>query len=230
MYAYKQGLDLIELRAVYAAFPTQFENDPTDEKRQFRDDIRSKLVMMVDHQQQGKLRLQDQRHEAYMVDATAATTAVAETTATAETASTAESPQGESQRGQGESATASARSLVALEPVFGADVIGADVIGGDVTPIGDDEAAVKGVVNDEENNIATESLVAMIGAAAMAYSEKRKQAREKQLKRHNSVGSESGRRGRLGGGNGANPLANALAMSFAKRGPAASSPALNLGK
>ena len=36
------GLDLVELRAVFAALPAEFANDPTGEKNAWREELRAK--------------------------------------------------------------------------------------------------------------------------------------------------------------------------------------------
>lgn len=61
-----QGLDLIELRAVYYSLPAEFENDPSGEKQQWRETLRRKLEMCVKEDSTGKLSTCKFRHACYI--------------------------------------------------------------------------------------------------------------------------------------------------------------------
>ena len=63
-----QGLDLIELRAIYNSLPIEFENDPSGEKQQWRETLRSKLEACVKEDVKGKLKSCRFRHP-YYIDA-----------------------------------------------------------------------------------------------------------------------------------------------------------------
>ena len=57
-----QGLDLSELRAVYAALPNEFENDRNGAKAQWRAAARAKLEAMVKRDGAGQLSALEKRH------------------------------------------------------------------------------------------------------------------------------------------------------------------------
>ena len=59
------GLDIIELRAVYAALPTSFDNDPLGHKAAWRTDLRTKLVALVAKERSNALGGGERRHPAY---------------------------------------------------------------------------------------------------------------------------------------------------------------------
>ena len=60
-----QGLDLFELRAVYAALPVDFDNDRNGAKAEWRASARAKLEDMIKKDADGKLGAHDRRHYAY---------------------------------------------------------------------------------------------------------------------------------------------------------------------
>lgn len=50
-----QGLDIRELRAVYAALPTDFESDTDGKKKQFREIMRAKLFTLTEKEKNGRI-------------------------------------------------------------------------------------------------------------------------------------------------------------------------------
>ncbi|KAJ1461642.1 hypothetical protein M885DRAFT_611263 [Pelagophyceae sp. CCMP2097] len=60
-----QRLDLVELRALYAATPAQFEADADGAKQAWREDLRGKLVALVAKEGAGDLDAGKRRHAAY---------------------------------------------------------------------------------------------------------------------------------------------------------------------
>lgn len=63
-----QGLDIIEQRALYAASPEEFANDPTGDKAKWRANIREKLAELVKKEESKSLRGDEVRHKAYRND------------------------------------------------------------------------------------------------------------------------------------------------------------------
>jgi len=61
------GLDLVELRAVYAAVPTTFDNDAAGLKARWRDDLRAKLVEVVAKEHAGTLLPNERRAFAFLL-------------------------------------------------------------------------------------------------------------------------------------------------------------------
>ena len=59
------GLDVVELRAVYAVLPETFDNDPTGDKTKWRSNIRTKLEELVNKEARGALSKAEARHAAY---------------------------------------------------------------------------------------------------------------------------------------------------------------------
>ena len=59
------GLDIIELRAVYACLPKEFANDGDGAKAAWREAIREKLVAMVAKEASGSLTAAEKRNSAY---------------------------------------------------------------------------------------------------------------------------------------------------------------------
>lgn len=62
-----QGLDIRELRAVYAILPEEFENDPHGKKREWRTQLYDKLVRMTKAEAAGRLHGSHMRHAAYKI-------------------------------------------------------------------------------------------------------------------------------------------------------------------
>ena len=60
-----QGLDIMEMRAVYAALPTSFLNDNDGKKKEWRDMFRQRLQDLCDRERKGSLAKQDLRHADY---------------------------------------------------------------------------------------------------------------------------------------------------------------------
>jgi hypothetical protein len=61
-----QGLDLMELRAVYAMLPAKFVNDKDGRKAAWREQIRERLVELTEKEAQGILEPEEERHPAYV--------------------------------------------------------------------------------------------------------------------------------------------------------------------
>mmetsp|Transcript_199 Transcript_199/g.249 ORF Transcript_199/g.249 Transcript_199/m.249 type:complete len:116 (+) Transcript_199:355-702(+) len=59
------GLDLIELRAVYACLPGNFVNDPDSSKHRWRLQVREKLYKMTEKERKGMLGPEERRHLVY---------------------------------------------------------------------------------------------------------------------------------------------------------------------
>ena len=59
------GLDLLELRAIYAVLPQQFVNDKDGRKAAWREEVRERLVALTEKEAQGKLTAAEARHPAY---------------------------------------------------------------------------------------------------------------------------------------------------------------------
>lgn len=64
-----QGLDLMELRAVYAMLPAKFVNDKDGRKAAWREQIRERLVELTEKEAQGTLEPEEERHPAYVTSA-----------------------------------------------------------------------------------------------------------------------------------------------------------------
>jgi hypothetical protein len=60
-----QGLDIRELRAVYACLPLEFILDPDGRKRLWRDDCRVKLKALTDKEDNNKLSKNELMHPAF---------------------------------------------------------------------------------------------------------------------------------------------------------------------
>ncbi|CAM9491282.1 unnamed protein product, partial [Phaeothamnion confervicola] len=71
------GLDLPELRAVFASLPPRFENDAGGEKAMWRQDVFGRLQDLVTGAEQGRLRPAEARHPVYAAQAAAAPAATA---------------------------------------------------------------------------------------------------------------------------------------------------------
>lgn len=61
-----QGLDLMELRAVYAMLPPKFVNDKDGRKAAWREQLRERLVELTEKEARGTLEPDEERHPAYM--------------------------------------------------------------------------------------------------------------------------------------------------------------------
>ena len=59
------GLDIVELRAVYACLPKEFANDGDGAKAAWRENVREKLVAMVAKEASGQLTPAEKRNSAY---------------------------------------------------------------------------------------------------------------------------------------------------------------------
>jgi hypothetical protein len=75
--------DAVELRAVYAALPLQFDNDKGGEKREWREQLRDKLKRALEAEAEGTLPAEDLRAAAYFVPAVAVAAASAAAAAAA---------------------------------------------------------------------------------------------------------------------------------------------------
>ena len=60
------GLDLIEMRALYACMPEKFEHDDTGEKMQWLSSVREKLSDMINHDKNNTLISRLKRNSAYL--------------------------------------------------------------------------------------------------------------------------------------------------------------------
>lgn len=60
-----QGLDLREMRAVYACLPDEFLLDNDGRKKQFREQIRNRLFELTEKQKSGRLTAQEELNNAY---------------------------------------------------------------------------------------------------------------------------------------------------------------------
>ena len=60
------GLDLIEMRALYACMPEKFEHDDTGEKMQWLSSVREKLSDMINHDKNNTLISRLKRNQAYL--------------------------------------------------------------------------------------------------------------------------------------------------------------------
>jgi len=59
------GLDIVELRAVYACLPREFANDGDGAKAAWRESVREKLVALVAKEASGSLTASEKRNSAY---------------------------------------------------------------------------------------------------------------------------------------------------------------------
>ena len=64
-FAPHNGLDITEVRAIYAALPPAFDNDPKGLKLAWRDQIRARLRDLAHREAQGALAAREVRHGAY---------------------------------------------------------------------------------------------------------------------------------------------------------------------
>lgn len=62
------SLDIVELRALYACLPDEFQNDPTNEKREWLHNVTQKLKDMIKEETRGSLSKNQKRHSAYRED------------------------------------------------------------------------------------------------------------------------------------------------------------------
>lgn len=60
------GLDIIEMRALYACMPEKFEHDDTGEKMQWLSSVREKLSDMINHDKNNTLISRLKRNQAYL--------------------------------------------------------------------------------------------------------------------------------------------------------------------
>lgn len=60
-----QGLDLRELRAIYASLPLEFDIDGDGKKKAFRDGIRSRLYALTEKKKKGQLKPHEEIHNDY---------------------------------------------------------------------------------------------------------------------------------------------------------------------
>merc|ERR1712087_940719 len=60
-----QGLDLREMRAVYACLPDEFLLDNDGRKKQFREQIRNRLFELTEKEKSGRLTPQEELNNAY---------------------------------------------------------------------------------------------------------------------------------------------------------------------
>ncbi|CAM9616043.1 unnamed protein product, partial [Discosporangium mesarthrocarpum] len=60
-----QGLDIVEMRAVWAAMPREFDLDSDGRKMQWAALFRDKLVEMCDKEESGKLTKKEERSPAW---------------------------------------------------------------------------------------------------------------------------------------------------------------------
>ena len=60
-----QGLDVVEMRAVWASLPPDFENDGDGKKRKWRENFRVKLEELVTKEAAGRLGRNEARHPGY---------------------------------------------------------------------------------------------------------------------------------------------------------------------
>lgn len=64
------GLDLMELRAVYAMLPPKFVNDKDERKATWREQLRERLVALTEKESLGTLETEEERHPAYLAGST----------------------------------------------------------------------------------------------------------------------------------------------------------------
>jgi len=64
-----QGLDIVEMRALYYCIPEEFSNDPEGKKRTWRANIKTKLAELIKKEDNGQLRGEEKRSRAYNKDA-----------------------------------------------------------------------------------------------------------------------------------------------------------------